>query len=66
MPRILSSEAYGPGLTEIVLESGHPYEVSMPLIQVQTCFSEEHCDSPSLEEAIARAEHRDACFARRE
>ena len=66
MPRILSSEDYGPGLTEIVLEYGHPYEVSKPLIQVQTCFSEEHCDSPSLEEAIARAEHRDACFARRE
>jgi hypothetical protein len=33
---------------------------------VQTCFSEEDCYSPSLEEAIARAEHRDACFARLE
>jgi hypothetical protein len=40
--------------------------VSRPLIQVQTCFSEEDCGSPSLEEAIARAEHRDACFARLE
>ena len=60
MPPILSSESYGPGLTDIVLEYGHPHQVSKPLIQVQTCFSEEDCDSPSLEEAIARAEHRDA------
>jgi hypothetical protein len=66
MPRILWSEGYGQGLTEIVLAYGHPHEVNRPLIQVQTCFSEEDCGSPSLEEAIARAEHRDACFARRE
>lgn len=66
MPRILWSEGYGPGLTEIVLAYGHPHDVSRQLIQVQTCFSEEHVWSPSLEEAIARAEHRDACFARLE
>lgn len=66
MPRILWSEGYGQGLTEIVLAFGHPHEVRKPLIQVQTCFSEEDCYSPSLEEAIARAEHRDACFARLE
>jgi hypothetical protein len=63
-PRILWSESYGPALTEIVLAYGHPHDVSKPLIQVQTCFSDEDCDSLSLEEAIARAEHRDACFAR--
>ena len=66
MPRILWSEGYGPGLTEIVLAYGHPHDVRKPLIQVQTCFSGEDCCPPSLEEAIARAEHRDACFARRE
>lgn len=66
MPRILWSESYGQGLTEVVLAYGHPHDVSKPLIQVQTCFSDEDCWSPSLEEAIARAEYRDACFARRE
>ncbi|HEV2251942.1 MAG TPA: hypothetical protein VGS06_01990 [Streptosporangiaceae bacterium] len=66
MPRILWSEGYDQGLTEIVLAYGYPHDVSRPLIQVQTCFSEEVCDSPPLEEAITRAEHRDACFARRE
>jgi hypothetical protein len=66
MPRILWSEGFGQGLTEVVLAYGHPHDVSKPLIQVQTCFSEEECYSPSLEEAIARAEHRDACFARLE
>jgi hypothetical protein len=54
MPQILWSEGYGQGLTEIVLAYGHPHEVSKPLIQVMTCFSEEHCWSPPLEEAIAR------------
>lgn len=52
MPPILSSETYGPGLTNIVLEYGHPLNVSKPLIQIQTCFSEEECDSPSLEDVI--------------
>ena len=66
MPRILWSERFGEGLAEIVLAYGHPHDVSKPLIQVQTCFSEEDCYSPSLAEAIARAEHRDACFARLE
>ncbi|MGH3246091.1 MAG: hypothetical protein ACRDOI_07760 [Trebonia sp.] len=66
MPRILWSEGYGQGLTEIVLAFGHPHEVNKPLIQVQTCFSEEDCYSPSLEEAITRAEHGDAYFARLE
>jgi hypothetical protein len=66
MSGILWSEGFGQGLTEIVLAYGHPHDVSKPLIQVQTCFSEEDCYSPSLAEAIARAEHRDACFARLE
>jgi hypothetical protein len=66
MPRLLWSEGYGPGLTQIVLAYGHPHDVRKPLIQVQTCFSDEDCWPPSLEEAIARAEHRDACFARRD
>jgi hypothetical protein len=66
MPRILWSEGFGQGLAEIVLAYGHPHDVSKPLTQVQTCFSEEDCYSPSLAEAIARAEHRDACFARLE
>ncbi len=60
MPQILWSEGYGQGLIEIALAYGHPHEVSKPLIQVMTCFSEEHCWSRPLEEAIARAEHRDA------
>jgi hypothetical protein len=61
------AEGYGQqGLTEIVLAYGHPHDVSKPLIQVQTCFSDEDCCSPSLAEAIARAEHRDTCFGRRE
>jgi hypothetical protein len=63
---VLWSEGYGAGLIEIVLAYGHPHDVSKPLIQVQTCFSEQDCCSPSLGEAIARAEHRDACFARSE
>lgn len=58
MPRILWSEGYGQGLTEIVLAYGHPHDVSKPLIQVQTCFSDEDCWSPSLEEAIARGASR--------
>jgi hypothetical protein len=66
MPRLLWSEGYEQGLTEIVLAYGHPHDVSKPFIQVRTCFGEEDCCSPSLAEAIARAEHRDACFARSE
>jgi hypothetical protein len=64
MPPILWSEGYGPSLTDIVLAYGHPHEVDRPLIQVMTSFAEERCHVPPLEEAIARAEHRDACFAR--
>lgn len=39
---------------------------ALPLIEVATCFAEPYCFLPSLEEAIARAEHRDPCYARSE
>jgi hypothetical protein len=64
MPTILSSEGWGAGLTQIVLAYGYLHTVSRPLIEVATCFAERHCFVPALEEAIARAEHRDACYAR--
>ena len=66
MPRILWSEGWGPGLTDMVLAYGYPHATSRPLIEVATCFAERHCFIPSLEEAIARAEHRDIFFARSE
>jgi hypothetical protein len=47
----------------MVLAYGYPHTVSRPLIEVATCFTEQGCSFPSLEVAIARAEHRDACFA---
>lgn len=66
MPRILWSEGWGRGLTDMVLAYGYPHAVAKPLIEVATCFAEHDCFVPSLEEAIARAEHRDVFFARRE
>lgn len=63
LPRILWSESWGPGLTGMVLAYGYPHAVFRPLIEVATCFAERHCFLPSLEEAIARAEHRDAFYA---
>lgn len=66
LPKILWSDSWGPGLTEVVLAYGYPHTVSRPMIEVATCFAEQDCSFPSLEVAIARAEHRDACFARSE
>lgn len=66
MPRILWSEGWGPGLTDMVLAYGYPHAVAKPLIEVATCFAERDCFIPSLEEAITRAEHRDAFYARSE
>jgi hypothetical protein len=40
MPRMLESDGWGPGLTDIVLAYGYPFDVSRPLIEVATCFSE--------------------------
>lgn len=57
MPRLLWSEGYDQGLTEIVLAYVHPHDVSKPFIRVRACFAEEDCASPSPAEAIARAEH---------
>ena len=34
MPPVLSSESYGPELTDIVLAYGHPHKVSKPLNEV--------------------------------
>ena len=63
-PMMLSSDGWGPGLTDVVLSYGRPLAVAGQLIEVATCFSERHCYLPSLEEAIGRAEHRDAAWAR--
>jgi len=63
MPRMLCSESYGPGLEEIVLAYGYPFPVHKPLIEVETCFSQEQPSSTALEQVIARAEYRDSCYA---
>jgi hypothetical protein len=64
MPRMLESDGWGPGLTDMVLAYGHPFDVAKPLIEVATCFSEPYCYLPSVGQALARAEHRDAAWAR--
>ena len=63
MPRMLNSESYGPGLTEVVLAYGYPFPVHKPLIEVETCFSQEQPSSTALEQVIARAQYRDGCYA---
>lgn len=63
MPRILSSESYRAGLQEIVLAYGYPFDVHKPLIEVETCFSQEQPSAAALEQVIARAEYRDDCYA---
>jgi hypothetical protein len=63
-PMMLSSDGWGPGLTDVVLSYGRLLAVAGQLIEVATCFSERHCYLPSLEEAIGRAEHRDAAWTR--
>jgi hypothetical protein len=60
---MLCSESYGPGLEEIVLAYGYPFPVHKPLIEVETCFSQEQPSSTALEQVIARAEYRDSCYA---
>jgi hypothetical protein len=62
MPRFLSSEGYGPGLTDLVLAYGHPFAVHKPLIEVETYFGHEMSPFTSLGQIIARAEYRDACY----
>lgn len=64
MPVMLWSDEWGPGLTGVSLSYGRPLAVCGQLIEVATCFSEPDCELPSLEEAIVRAERRDAAWAR--
>lgn len=64
MPMMLSSEGWGPGLTDMSLSYGRPLAVSGQLVEVATCFSEPDCEMSSLQEAIARAQQRDAAWAR--
>jgi hypothetical protein len=68
MPGMLGSHGWGPGLTDMSLVYGypHPRDISRPLIEVMTCFSAAHCYLPPLDETLARAEHRDAAWARGE
>jgi hypothetical protein len=63
-PVMLSSEGRGPGLTAMSLSYGRPLAVSGQLIEVATCFSEPDCELPPVREAIARAQQRDAAWAR--
>src|SRR5579875_2713399 len=66
MPRMLGFHGWSGGLNAMSLIYGypHPRDVSRPLIEVMTCFSAARCYQPSLEEALVRAEHRDAAYAR--
>jgi hypothetical protein len=68
MPGILWQEGWREGdLTDVVLAYGYPHTVSRPFIEVATCFAGFSPGKvPSLEVAIARAEHRDALVARGE
>lgn len=54
----------GRGFTEVVLSYGKQFNVTGPLTEVETCFSETDCYLPALEETITRAELRDAAWAR--
>lgn len=63
MPPLLESHGWHHGLTDMVLAYGHPFDVSKPLVEVATCFSEADCELPPTELALARAEHRDAAWA---
>jgi hypothetical protein len=65
MPGILWQDGWGGGdLTDVVLAYGYPHAVSRPFTEVETCFAGSPSAAPSLEVAIARAEHRDESFAR--
>jgi len=68
MPGILWQNGWRNGdLTDIVLAYGYPHAVSRPFIEVATCFAGFPPGKvPSLEVAMARAEHRDVLVARGE
>ncbi len=64
-PGILWQDGWSGGsLTDVVLAYGYPHAVSRPFTEVETCFAGSSSAAPSLEVAIARAEHRDEFFAR--
>jgi hypothetical protein len=65
-PAGLRSASIGPDLSDFELHYGTPLDAGAPVIEVQTCFDEDDCYVPSLEEAITRAEKRDAALARHE
>ncbi len=50
-------------LTDVVLAYGYPHALPRPFIEVETGFAGSSSAAPSLEVAIARAEHRDEFFA---
>ena len=62
-PAGLRSESIGPYLSDFELYYGRPLDVGEPAIEIQTCFDEDDCYAPSPEEAITRAEHRDAILS---
>jgi hypothetical protein len=65
LPEILWQDGWSSGdLTHLVLAYGYPHPVSRPFTEVETCFAGSSSAAPSLEVAIARAEHRDEFFAR--
>jgi hypothetical protein len=65
LPKILWQDGWSSGeLTDVVLAYGYPHAVSRPFTEVETCFAGSPSAAPSLEVAIARAEHRDEFFAR--
>jgi hypothetical protein len=64
LPEILWQDGWRDGsLTDVVLAYGYPHAVSRPFTEVETCFAGSSSAAPSLEVAIARAEHRDESFA---
>jgi len=65
-PAGLGSASIGPDLSDFKLYYGRPLELGESVIEVQTCFDEDDCYVPSLEEAITRAEERDAALRRRD
>jgi hypothetical protein len=65
LPEILWQDSWRDGsLTGVVLAYGYPHAVSRPFTEVETCFAGSPSDAPSLEVALARAEHRDEFFGR--
>lgn len=64
MPRMLESHGWEHGLTDMVLAYGYPFDTAKPLIEVATYFCEPDYDLPSVQQVLARAEHRDAAWER--